>query len=127
MANGPNVRTAHNKAKGRETMSDKCTEICTDLKRLELQVTELQNRNGTAHKELRERLSKVEMTNAIQNERYDAILEKLDALTNRHDTLNVKLEALEAKPGKRWESIAEKAIWAVVAAVIAFLLGRVGL
>ena len=47
-------------------------------------------------------------------------MDKLDALT-------AKVEALEAKPGKRWESVVEKAVWAVCAAVIAFLLGRVGL
>ena len=34
---------------------------------------------------------------------------------------------LAAKPGKRWDSIVDKVIWAVMAAVIAFLLGRVGL
>ena len=31
------------------------------------------------------------------------------------------------KPVRRWESLVEKAVWAVCAAVIAFLLGRVGL
>lgn len=34
---------------------------------------------------------------------------------------------MEAKPAKRWDSIVDKAIWAVCAAVIAFLLGRIGL
>lgn len=108
-------------------MPEKCTEPCPDLMRLEQQVKDLQKQNGEDHKELRDRLGKVELTNAIQNERYDAILEKLDLLSNKHDALNAKLEALEAKPGKRWESIVEKAILAVTAAVIAFLLGKVGL
>ena len=46
-----------------------------------------------------------------------------------HKEFYGKLEASRTtdKPGKRWESIVEKAIWAVAAAVIAFLLGRVGL
>ena len=108
-------------------MPEKCAEICPDLTRLEQQVKDIQKQNGEDHKELRERLGKVEMTNAIQNERYDAILEKLDTLTQKHDNLNAKLEALEAKPGKRWDGIVDKAIWAILAAVIAFLLGRVGL
>ncbi len=38
-----------------------------------------------------------------------------------------KVDVLETKPAKRWESIVDKAIWAVCAAVIAFLLARVGL
>ena len=41
--------------------------------------------------------------------------------------LGRKVDVIEDKPAKRWESIADKALWAVVAAVIAFLLGRVGL
>ncbi len=58
---------------------------------------------------------------------YRTILDKLDGLTQKHDCLNAKLEALEAKPGKRWEGIVEKAVWALCAAVIAFLLGKIGL
>ena len=41
--------------------------------------------------------------------------------------LGKKVDVIEKKPGKRWDSIVEKAVWAVCAAVIAFLLGRVGL
>lgn len=37
------------------------------------------------------------------------------------------VKGLTGKPGKRWEALAEKAIWAVVAAVIAFILTRIGL
>jgi t-SNARE complex subunit (syntaxin) len=43
------------------------------------------------------------------------------------ETLDGKVEALESKPGKRWDSLAEKALWAVIAAVIAYALGAVGL
>lgn len=108
-------------------MPEKCMDSCTDLTRLEQQVKDLQKQNGEDHKELRDRLSKVELTNAIQNERYDAILVKLDDLSGKHDRLVDKLEVLEAKPGKRWENVVEKTILAIAAAVIAFLLGRVGL
>jgi len=41
--------------------------------------------------------------------------------------LGKKVDVMEKKPGKRWESIVDKAILAVLAAVIAFLLGRLGL
>lgn len=101
-------------------MNEKCPEPCGELARLERQLKEFQQQNGEDHKELRDRLSQVETTNAVQNAKYDAIMEKLDALTG-------KMDALEAKPGKRWDSLTEKALWAVAAAVIAFLLGRLGL
>lgn len=41
--------------------------------------------------------------------------------------IKADVKVLAAKPGRRWEAIADKTIWAVLAAVIAFLLGRVGL
>ena len=77
-------------------------------------------RHSKTHEEIFRRLNDVEKDNAVQEAHYMAILDKLDTLTQ-------KVEALEAKPGKRWENLAEKAVWAVCAAVIAFLLGRVGL
>ena len=45
------------------------------------------------------------------------------------DTEEIKeaVQEMKDKPGKRWDGIVEKAIWAVVAAVIAFLLARFGL
>ena len=77
-------------------------------------------RHTETHKEIFARLNKVEQDNAVQSEQYRTILDKLDALT-------AKVEHLEAKPGKRWEGLAEKAVWAVAAAVIAFLLAQMGL
>ena len=41
--------------------------------------------------------------------------------------LGKKVDVIEKKPGQRWEGVVEKAVWAVCAAVIAFLLGRIGL
>lgn len=101
-------------------MPDKCADPCADLTRLEQQVKDLQKQNGTDHKELRDRLTALEKEEAVQLVQYKTILDKLDDLTE-------KVDALEAKPAKRWEGLVEKAVWAVCAAVIAFLLGRVGL
>jgi len=43
------------------------------------------------------------------------------------NALGQKVDVMEKKPGKRWEGIVDKAIWAVIAAVIGFLLARLGL
>jgi hypothetical protein len=37
------------------------------------------------------------------------------------------LKSIKDKPGKRWDAVVDKVVWAVLAAVIAFLLGRIGL
>lgn len=38
-----------------------------------------------------------------------------------------RLEALEQKPAKRWESLVDKVIWAVAAALITYALTQLGL
>ena len=108
-------------------MPEKCNEQCADMTRLEQQVKDLQKQNGEDHREIRDRLAQLEKEDAVQLVQYRTILDKLDGLTQKHDCLNAKLEALEAKPGKRWEGIVQKAVWAFCAAVIAFLLGKIGL
>lgn len=103
-----------------------CNENC----RMESRISALERANeqhGETHREIFGRLNQVERENAVQDAHYRQIIEKLDALTARHDALNAKLEILEAKPGKRWESLMEKAVWAVAAAVITYMLARVGL
>lgn len=85
------------------------------------------HRHTETHTEIFRRLGDVEKSDAVQKEQYKTLLEKLDEHNQKHDKLNAKLEALESKPGKRWDGLVDKAIWAVVAAVIAFLLGRFGL
>lgn len=106
-------------------MSEKC-EPCVMTARIEA-LERANEQHGSTHRELFDRLRELERLEGIQGEQYKNILEKLDNLTRRHDELNRKLGELESKPGKRWESLVEKAIWAVAAAVIAFLLGRIGL
>lgn len=45
------------------------------------------------------------------------------------DVKEIKLDVkkISAKPAQRWEAIVDKLIWAVLAAVVAFLLARIGL
>lgn len=52
--------------------------------------------------------------------------EQMKTMTSSVDTLTGKVDKLEEKPAKRWDSIVDKVVWAVLAAVIAFALGRLG-
>ena len=109
-------------------MPEKCQapQDCPLVPRVEA-LERANEQHGSTHREMYDRLRELERLEGIQGEQYKNILEKLDALTRRHDELNQKLSELEAKPAKRWEGLVEKALWAVCAAVIAFLLGRIGL
>ena len=53
--------------------------------------------------------------------------EKLTGMDDNIKKVLAKQEACELKPGKRWDAIVDKTIWAVLAAFIAFALARIGL
>lgn len=67
--------------------------------------------------------SSVEVMANEQKHQTEAILDIKMNVT----ALGGKVETLERKPGKRWESIVEKVIFTVVAAVIGFVLAKIGL
>ena len=74
----------------------------------------------STHREMFQRLGQLEKAEAAQEKHFETVNEKLDKLIEWQEN---QLD----KPARRWDGIVEKAIWAVCAAVIAFLLGRVGL
>lgn len=53
--------------------------------------------------------------------------EQLSNMDKNIEKLLAKQEEQAAKPGRRWEAIVDKSVWAVLAAVIAFILARIGL
>lgn len=90
------------------------------------------------------RLTEVEARSKSNTKRLDDVERRQDNLDNlissvammakeqehiKDDVIEIKTDVKELadKPGKRWDSIVDKSIWAVLAAMIAFLLGRMGL
>ena len=64
----------------------------------------------------------------------DKLVSSVAAMANEQehiktDVTEIKTDvrALTERSGKRWDGMVDKAIWAVLAALIAFLLGRLGL
>lgn len=53
--------------------------------------------------------------------------EKQDQTAKTVDQLNNKVTALEAQPGKRWNSLVEKVTLTVVAAIVGFVLAWLGI
>ena len=53
--------------------------------------------------------------------------EKQNHMADTVDKLDGKVEALESKPGKRWDGVVEKALLVVVGAIVAWLLGQLGI
>lgn len=103
-------------------MNDKCADnpgVCPLTPRVEA-LERANEQHGSTHREIFSRLNSVELDNAVQNANYKAINTKLDELT-------VMVKELSGKAGKRWETLVEKTMLAVAAAVVAFLLARIGL
>lgn len=53
--------------------------------------------------------------------------EKIDVTEKKVDSISSNVEELMLKGSKRWDGIVEKVIFAVVGAMIAYLLARAGL
>lgn len=87
---------------------------------LEKALDESNKNHSRTHEGMFDRIRKLETENAVQNERYKNIDGKLDDLTSM-------VKGIVEKPGKRWDSIVDKAVWAVFGAVIVYLLSQFGL
>ena len=110
-------------------MDGKCTGTpmdCPYLLRIEALEAEAAH-NKDSHKEFYARLDASHTSVAVIEERLNQIKEDTEEIKTSLQAQKEDVRELRDKPGKRWEGIVDKAIWAVCAAVIAFLLGRVGL
>ena len=57
----------------------------------------------------------------------EVMVVKQEEVANSVGKLDEKVTILETKPAKRWDALVDKIIWAVAAAVVGFLLARIGL
>ena len=87
---------------------------------LEKQVDEYRRQARETHSQLFDRIRELERAESARGEQYKQIMEKLDQLLEWQETQQKKPQAFV-------DDIKGKIIWAVLAAVIAFILGRVGL
>lgn len=65
-------------------------------------------------------LQKLATSVAVMAEQIKTMNTSVVSLTN-------KVDKMEEKPAKRWDSFVDKIVWAIAAGVIAFILGRIGL
>ena len=95
-------------------------------------------------REIEHRLTEVEARSKSNTHRLEEVEKRQDNLDSlatsvsllaerekrvESDVKEIKsdVKSLAEKPAKRYDSLVDKALWAIVAAVIAFILGRVGL
>lgn len=84
------------------------------------------NARGT-HCELYERISELEKADSARNQQYLNIMEKLNNMTIEIGKANEVITELISKPGKKWDNMSEKVLWAIIAACIGYILSQIGL
>lgn len=122
---------------------------------LEVELDDFRAHNDKSHKEFFDRLAVLEKQDAVQMEQYKNIMEKLSGLTDtlaemkndsksvvekmsplihrvedlekKYESINADVKVMKEKPAKRWETLVEKVMWAVAAAVITIILSKIGL
>lgn len=87
---------------------------------LEKQLDEYRRQARETHSQLFDRMRDLEKAEAARNEQYKQIIEKLDQLLEWR-------ESQQKKPQAFMDDLKGKIVWAVLAAVIAYILARVGL
>lgn len=125
-------------------MNENCNDGCRALSKVEQELQDLRERNGSDHKQFREDIRKIELNGARQEAKLDnitssitelkvdnrKILDGLGPLTAKMEQLQEvsgDVDELKAKPAKTWEDIKSKAIGWIVAAVLAVLAFAMGL
>ena len=86
----------------------------------------------TADRSLRNegRIKKLEDEHEVLHELATAVAvmaEQIKTMSSNVNVLSCKVDKLEETPAKRWDSLVEKAIWAVCAAFIGYVLSNIGL
>ena len=92
--------------------AERLTQVEGKAERNEGRIKKLEAETGTLQS-----LAASVSTLAVREERMESDVKEIKA----------DVKSLAAKPGKRYDDLMDKAIWAIAAAVIAFILGRVGL
>lgn len=56
-----------------------------------------------------------------------SLAKSVEQMAKAQEKQGKRLEVLEQKPGKRWDTLVDKIIWAIAAALITFILAQIGL
>ena len=92
----------------------------------EKRLTEIESRSKSNTKRIDKLEEQTEAINSLATS-MAVMAEKQIEINNTVTMLDGKVTAIEKKPAKLWEALVEKVIWAVVAAVVGFLLAKIGL
>lgn len=91
-----------------------------------IKITEVDARSRSNTKRLDELSGQIDAVNRLATA-VEVLATKQDATTASVQQLEGKVDALEAKPAKKWDALADKVVWAIAGAIIAAALTAIGL
>ena len=92
----------------------------------EKRLADVENRSKSNTKRLDKLEESTEAINKLATS-VQVMATKQDGMADTLDRLDSKVECIEAKPGKRWDGLVDKAILILATAIITFALARIGL
>lgn len=92
----------------------------------ERRLTEVETRSKSNSHRLDKLEESTEAINRLATS-MEVMAERQEQVVETVGKLDTKVTLLEEKPAKRWDSLMDKIIWAVAAALIGFVLARMGL
>lgn len=110
-------------------MPEKCVDYprdCPLISRVEA-LEEANRQHSATHRNMFDRLGALETLSAVQETKLDTINGKLDTIQLDQKNLLQKLEALEAKPAKRWEGLVNTFLSVLAGAVVGYIMFKLGL
>ena len=94
---------------------------------LEKQLNEHIQRSRETHSHLYARITALERNDSARDAQYASIMDKLTEMSSRLSEALDTISEIEQKPAKRWDSVVDKILLAVIGAVVAYMLAKLGL
>lgn len=91
-----------------------------DLEQVALKLQETTDRSVRNEGRIKKLESKHEVLHQLATS-VAVLAEQMKTLNGSVDTLNSKVDEMESKPGKRWESVVDKLLFAAAGAFVAWL------
>lgn len=92
----------------------------------ERRLTEVEERSKSNSHRLDKLEESTEAINRLATS-MEVMAERQEQVVETVGKLDSKVTALEEKPAKKWDSLVDKIVWAIAAALIGFVLAQVGL
>ena len=92
----------------------------------ERRLTEVEERSKSNSHRLDKLEESTEAINRLATS-MEVMAERQEQVVETVGRLDAKVTTLEEKPAKRWDSLVDKIVWAIAAALIGFVLAQVGL